>query len=373
MNFGPAHYVPALKIKRGEKQALRSLSASTVSAVTPLLEIVQIPEPAPDQAPKTLDLHLNTAFKDLGTAVQAFSRYFLDVHEIENTGEAGARKAFTHAARLTTPFTPVTGISRVSDVLPAIKAMKHGLALRLTRKEFEEGLIPTKLPAFLAKHGLVPSGIDLIMDIGCVDQMVPPGIADLVRQFVGDVPTPLEWRTFTVLGCAFPKSMAVLGSDTHKLVDRSEWLAWRDHVYPTRRSLPRLPTFGDCAIQRPEGVEGFNPRFMQVSAAVRYALDSQWLLIKGHSTDTTRSVVQFPRLGRQLVTGPLKAYFAGQKHCNGCLGIVQAAQGAPKMGSAEIWRRFGTIHHITNTVGQIQALGRALSRRRTSEAISSTV
>ena len=44
------------------------------------------------------------------------------------------------------------------------------------------------------------------------------------------------------------------------------------------RSSTLSPTFSDCAIQHPVGVEGFNPRTMQVSASVRYALPDQWLL-----------------------------------------------------------------------------------------------
>lgn len=43
MNFAPHHYVPILKIKRGEKSALSRLSPAVQSQMTPLLELVELP------------------------------------------------------------------------------------------------------------------------------------------------------------------------------------------------------------------------------------------------------------------------------------------------------------------------------------------
>jgi len=47
MTFGPHHYVPVLKVKRGEKAALQSISANDQARIAPLLEIV---ERKPDKA-----------------------------------------------------------------------------------------------------------------------------------------------------------------------------------------------------------------------------------------------------------------------------------------------------------------------------------
>ena len=48
-------------------------------------------------------------------------------------------------------------------------------------------------------------------------------------------------------------------------VQRAEWVAWRERLYRERQKLPRLPMFSDCVIQHPSGVEGVDPRIMQVS------------------------------------------------------------------------------------------------------------
>lgn len=139
-------------------------------------------------------------------------------------------------------------------------------------------------------------------------------------------------------------------------VGRLEWTAWRDSMYSNRRHLRRLPTFSDCAIQHSSGVEGFDPRTMKASAAVRYALGDEWLLIKGVSTKNTPAKAQFPELANRLVYGDLSAQFAGEAHCPGCASIKRAADGAPRLGSPGVWRFLGTVHHLTRAVEELAAL-----------------
>ena len=357
MNFGPRHYVPVLKLKRAEKAALGFLAETITTHVTPLLEIVEMPKDTPSGKSKALDRHLTNAFRRLKESVLPLKRYFLDAREIAAVGAVGAERAIEEAVQLGVPFTPVTGISRTADITASlIRVAQNGLAIRLTRSEFENRMVRQRLPVFLATNNLERSAVDLIIDVGTVDQMIPAGVASMMRTFVAEVPHPTEWRTLSIVGCAFPKSMGVVKSDSHKIVDRSEWLAWRDDLYAHRADLSRLPTFGDCGIQRPEGVEGLDFRVIPIAGALRYANDDGWLLVKGHSRERTPLARQLPLLARKLVEGGLKAHFAGGDHCEGCGGAVECAAGAKGFGTPEAWRRLGTIHHITNTVLQIQSL-----------------
>lgn len=342
MTFGPHHYVPVLKVKRGEKKALRCISSALQPQITPLLEIVERPENAP-----TVGEHLNNAFKDLAEGVRPYSRCFLDAREIAPDGPAAAAEVFRRASNEGIVFTPVTGISRTADLTAALEHRAHGIALRLTREEFESGGLATKIEAFLRRYGLELEEVDLIVDLGAVEDLISDGIATLTEAFLADVPNQRRWRTFTISACAFPRSMGGVGRNSHDFVKREEWIAWRDRLHARRRNLSRLPTFSDCAIQHPAGVEGFDFRMMQVSAAIRYTLSDDWLIIKGESTRFTLPGAQFPALATRLVYGHLRGYFAGPNHCDGCASMKAAADGASRFGSAEVWRRLGTIHHIS--------------------------
>jgi hypothetical protein len=352
MTFSSAHYVPVLKVKRGEKAAIGAIDPRLRSWVTPLLEIVQFNR----ESKKTLEKHLDTAFNGLAANVQGYARCFLDTRELAPEGAEAATAVFRRASTEGLVFTPVTGISRPHDVEATLRHRTHGLAIRLTVEELKAGRIGLRLMAFLGDHQLSPGEVDLIVDLGVLSTMVAEGVSALTEHFLAGIPNHSGWRTLTVSGCGFPKSMAGVQRLDLAQIERVEWTAWRDYLYLNRHNLNRLPTFSDCGIQNSEGVEGFDPVKMKASAAVRYALPDDWLLIKGESTKVRLAKEQFPDLARRLVYEDLRHHFAGPGHCSGCAGMQQAADGLPKLGSPEAWRRLGTIHHITRAVEGLAAL-----------------
>jgi hypothetical protein len=350
MTFGANHYVPILKVKQGEKAALSRVAAALVPRITPLLEIVKRTDG------KGIDKHIETAFKGLRDAVSSYPRCFIDTREIETDGSTATHMVFSRAKAAGMVFTPVTGVTRTVDISPALEHRDHGIGLRLTRAEFETGQLPSAIPVFLSTHDLSPGDVDLIVDLGAVEEMVVDGIAALTNAFLADVPSHQDWRTFTVSASAFPVSMGGVDRHSHDLVERSDWLAWRDRLHSVRHSLVRLPTYSDCAIQHPLGVEGFDFRFMQVSAAIRYTNAEQWLLVKGESTRSVAPSSQFPALATRLVYGHLQQHFSGPDHCVGCQSMKAAADGASGYGSAGAWRKLGTIHHLSAVMQGLQNL-----------------
>ena len=343
--FGPSHYVPVLKVKRGEKKALAGISPRLRQYIVPLLEIVQ------RTTATTVDKHLTTSFRELDSSLHGYPRCLLDVREIEPDGPQAAADAFNRAAAAGISFTPVTGISRTADVVSAVALSSiSGVGLRLTRSELESGGLTADLNSFLSANGLTPDRVDLIADLGSVCDFITAGVMALTQAFLAAVPSKGQWRTLTVTGSAFPQSMSVVNRNSSARVARSEWLAWRDGLFARRATLERLPTFSDCAIQHPAGVENFNPVIMQVSASIRYASVNDWLLVKGESTRFNPPSHQFPQLATDLVYGQLQRDFAGAPHCEGCQLAKDSADGRSGLGSAEAWRRIGTIHHITTVV-----------------------
>ena len=283
-------YVPILKLKRGEKTALGAISAGLRSGVIPLLEVVE-------RTDKPLHEHLRTAFAGLTNHMKGYARCFLDAREIAADGPAGAAEAFARAASAGIPFTPVTGISRDTDVTAALAHGQRGLALRLTRPEFEKGVFPAGIESFLYQHSVSAGGVDLIVDLGVVEDMISDGVATLTKAFLETVPNHAQWRTFTVSACAFPLTMGIVDTHGHELVERTDWISWKENLYNRRSKLVRLPNFSDCVIQHPRGVEGFDPRTMSMSASIRYARENDWLLIKGreHPVDAGRRPVSGTR------------------------------------------------------------------------------
>jgi hypothetical protein len=352
MTFGPDHYVPILKVKRGEKAALLALADPLCARMTPLLEIV---ERRSDKA-ATIGSHLDNAFKGLFESTMRFERVFLDAHEIAPEGPEAVMEVFRRAAAVGIEFTPVMGLSRTADVSAALAFRSRGLCLRVVRAEFEGGDLRATITRFLNQYAFMPEEIDLILDMGPVEDMVSFGVAALALAFLAEVPALSQWRTLTLSGSAFPGSMGIVARHSYHRAERAEWLAWRDELYPHRGGMKRLPTYSDCAIQHPKGVEDFDPRLMTGSAVIRYTLDDFWLLIKGESTRRVFPSAQFPLLAVQLAYGHLRPFFDGNSHCAGCHAIKSAADGGNGFGSLEVWRRIGTIHHLSKVSDALSAL-----------------
>lgn len=351
MKLDETHYVPVLKMKGAEKEALPLLSSSVRNRIVPLFEVVE----RDNEKKATSAEHIDTAFKKFKPAVEQLHRYFLDCREIAADGPEAAEDVFRRAADLGTPFVPVTGITRLVDVQAALANRTSGLAIRLTREEYESGAVETELLPFVKTHDVPREVIDLIVDLGAVDDMVLPGVQDLAAGFLHDVPDPGSWRTLILSAAAFPTGMGGLESRSHDLIERLDWLAWRDGIR-ANTSLRRIPAFSDGVIQHPTGVEGIDWRLMNISASVRYTTGDQWLRIKGVSTKTELPSDQFQTLATSLVSGYLATHFSGASHCEGCQGMWSAAEGADNYGSLGVWRRLGTVHHITHVIEQLDAL-----------------
>ncbi|HVM33554.1 MAG TPA: hypothetical protein VMU88_10500 [bacterium] len=350
MNFNYRHYVPVLKIKQGEKAALQNIQPALQPHITPLLEVVErVPA-------KNIQSHLETTFKQLAESTRPYTRCFIDTREIAPDGPEAATAVFQRAQTENIVFTPITGISRTADVVPALSYRTNGLGIRLTRDEFEQGNLTVALQDFMRRHNLSHAEVDLIVDLGPINDFVVDGVIALTNSFLASVPDHPLWKTLTVSACGFPSSMGIVDRNSHELVDRVDWLAWRNNLFSRRSEIPRLPTFSDCAIQHSKGVEGFDPITMKASAAIRHTSADSWLLIKGVSIRSVLPTIQFRGLASQLVTGELREHFRGPTHCGGCSSVQAAASGAPRLGSLGAWRRLGTIHHITTVVEDLSAL-----------------
>jgi hypothetical protein len=320
-----------------------------VNATTPLLEVVK-------RTDKSLSDHLDTAFDKLALSLTQTAGCFLDAKELAPDGDPGADRVFARATADGIEYVPVVGLTRKAGNRPAIHHGQGSVALRLTREELEAGGLTTAIKQFMKANKLVEEKVDIVMDMGDVGPMVSIGVTGLAMRFIQSVPTPNAWRTFTLSGCAFPKSMGGVGKNSFLLADRSEWVCWRDSLYKKRTSLARLPTFSDCAIQHSEGVEDFDPVKMAASACARYAVDDWWLLVKGESTRKVRAGIQFPKIAKRIVNNVHGNHFKGIKHCAGCKSIDDAANGAPRLGSPEAWRRLGTIHHVATVLKDLRSL-----------------
>jgi Beta protein len=362
--FDSKHYVPILRWKAAEKEALEQLTSKEKVSMTPLFEIL-MPQPKNPKAgervksPAELLTESLEALKvTLPKIPSAILKYwgelpaFIDLSLVDvSLRSVGMKQIVTGGEAIGVPLIPVIGLStdtKTQNVAFGVAKKKdRGLCLRLFRPDLIDSVVlAQKIKAVLATSALSEKHIDLLIDFKNTDEECLK-LTDLC----GRIPNLLKWRTFTVASGAFPPDLTNLSVDLH-FKDRADWNAWLDQ---RKKNLPRKPSFADYTIQHPiykDPVRGSNP-----SASIRYTLKNQWMIMRGQALrgKNTKGHAQYPAVARMVSE---REEFFGEKFSFGDKYIADKGKDlkSKQTGTPRTWLRAGINHHLACTVSQISSL-----------------
>lgn len=365
--FDFKHYIPIMRWKAAEKDALLHLRPEEKKSITPLIELL-MPQPKPPKAGasvKTPDELLQESIDEFKSSLPHLadqileywgqSPVFIDVHMIDGSIRAESLlEILTLGEKLDLFMIPVVNIIPVIDfdsdiktrevAIDFVKKYKKGVCLRLSRVDLNKESLGSSIERFLEKTGLETKDIDLLVDFKIIDE------TDLsFVETIDSIPKLLEWRTFTLAGGAFPPDLSkfVLGEN---YTNRLDWNCWLNHI--GSRELKRKPSFGDYTILHPiykDPIRGAIP-----SASIRYSLKDRWLIMRGQGGQA-RKTAQY--LANAQLLGQ-HAEFSGESFSFGDAYIVEKGKDLSnvKTGSPRTWLTAGINHHLTLVVSQISSL-----------------
>lgn len=354
--FDHKHYVPILKGRAGELAALKVLGAAPKASLTPLIEVPPVPWDFGADAPaKTLDEHLRKLPSQLKDSWGTDRPLFVDLLWIDDDARManGAHPLVDFCARARAEglqVIPVTGLRRPPAYQAAVKTVasvdQRGACIRFDGEDFEDvAARAADISQLLSRIGVAVPDAHAVLDFGALNggpgSAILVGATSIVRAF----PFVTDWRTLTFAATAFPENLGAFGANTATTIPRAEFQIWSALVV---RTLPRIPTFGDYAIAHPDPSE-VDPRFMQMSANLRYTIPWEWLIFKAR-TVRRYGFQQFNAICAALLARP---EYAGASHCWGDLTISQCATNAASSGNATTWRKIGTVHHLTRVTEDI--------------------
>jgi hypothetical protein len=278
---------------------------------------------------------------------------------------------FSKARKLDLKLIPVVRITygrrRTSVISRIIATDQRGVCFRLTREDLRRPDLRERLIALLEVLGVASEATDLVVDLHAVNDQ---GYDLMVLCAL--IPMLNEWRSFTVVGGAYPASLANCEYGPN-WIPRFEW---RSYVREVRRDLPRRPRYGDYGVRNPEP---FDPdRHPTPSAIIRYALEDLWLVMKGKplvpknpQPDDPSPYIQFPAMAALIETmrdGTGKPCYKGAGFSTGDQYLHRMAEkfrngqghGKGNTGGSTEWMRAALNHHFTLTVVQIANLSVAL-------------
>jgi len=356
MLFNHKHYVPCLRWKQGEYDAILRLSPKTKAQITPLIEVPEIGYDFETKTPtRTLDKHLELFVKRL-MKKWGMNHCFVDISLVKSSermadGRHPLKFVFDKLRVNKCRVIPVTGLDRDNDFGSVINNItssdKHGLCIRLNIEEASKPKLKNSIDSLLSTNSLNADQCDLVLDLGAPNFEPVDGFAKLCVAIIKRLPLLQQWRSFTFCGTSFPKSMSGI-KQGRTLLKRFEWLLYKRVVEILSADDIRLPAFGDYGISHPE-VLSRDMRLLKPSATIRYTAQDSWLIAKGLNVRDNK-YGQYRELCRSVLTSP---YYLGKDFSFGDRYITDCTEGAAKTGSLTTWRMVGTNHHIEKVVVDI--------------------
>lgn len=367
--FNSKHYIPILRWKAAEREALEKLDDTKKKFITPLIELI-MPQPKTFKIKNSegierwktlqelLEESLESFKKKLPKIPDEIKKFwgttpcFIDSSLTHITIRAESLvQIFSMGEKLNISLIPVVSLN--SDLETQTGAISLGtkyscgLCLRLFRSDlFNRSILGEKINDFLSFHKLSEENIDLLMDFQITDEQSLK-IADII------IPNIDKWRTFIVASGAFPQDLTqFLIPDLYR-IPRKDWNYWLSQVNSNK--LKRNPSFADYTIQYPiykEPVHGSNP-----SASIRYTLNEQWMIMRGQGLrgEKSKGFSQYPANAKLLSE---QVEFFGRDFSYGDAYIADKAIDlkSKETGTPRTWLRAGINHHLACTADQIANL-----------------
>lgn len=216
MGVSAKTYVPVLKWRQGEYQALMRLHAATKAQVMPLIEVTP---PEWDfethKIKKTIDSQLapfaSRLEKKWGTRPAFLDTSFLDpvarmiggVHPLTYLLDGVRSRAGT-----VTPVTsPGRDLAHYNAVASAVATDGRGVAVRVSLDDIADPGFPTTLASLVGSLGAVLPQTDLIIDLAAKNFEPLADLTALVSALLQSSPVYVQVRSLILVGTSFPASM----------------------------------------------------------------------------------------------------------------------------------------------------------------------
>jgi hypothetical protein len=355
MGVNAKTYVPVLKWRQGEYQALMRLHAVTKAQVTPLIEVTP---PEWDfethKFKKTIDSQLapfasrlekkwgsRPAFLDT-SLLDPIARMIGGVHPLTYLTDGVRAKGGT-----VTPVTsPGRDLAHYNSVAAVVAIDGRGVAVRVGLDDIADPGFPATLAGLVGSLGVTLPQTDLIIDLAAKNFEPLADLTALVSALLQSSPVYVDVRSLVLVGTSFPASMGEVKVGSHTL-PRQEWKLYKGVVGALPAGFRPL-AFGDYAIASAD-IPGGDMRLLKPSATIRYTVADGWFITKGNNVRDNGFDQYRAQCGTVMSSGHMAAvgYSAGSDYIRDCHAKTKST------GNLTTWRWVGTNHHITRVVDDL--------------------
>ncbi|MCM3316146.1 beta family protein [Rummeliibacillus stabekisii] len=330
-------YVPILKWKAGEKEALANLRPEIKSQITPLIELT------PDILEKGEPLKVASIWENL---------FYFDV-SYESVLEETEFIKLVETCDAIDQIIPVVNLGDSFEKIQSLYDLtRNGIALRVSINDGLDSNFQHIIKQILSI--IPPQNIDLILDAREIQNEELNQKVFLANAILDSISELDKLKSIILASSSFPNSLTNCESEKISTIDRLE-----PKFYFSVAQKCTLPIiFSDYAINHWsyfEFIPGIKPSFN-----IRYTLENSYLVYKGITVQRGGLNIENVKNGcRAIVSHPSylgESYSWGDKEIH-----LKAINDSNKPGNLTTWRNIGTNHHITLTVNQLANLSLSLT------------
>lgn len=352
-------YVPALKWRMAEYQALSRLSEAAKERVIPLLTIPSLEFDFEDQKPKkTVQAHIEPfakRYKEKWKKRAAWVDIDGSLHlEKMVDGLDVITHVFSELRKFGAQAVPVISLAHSSG--PTAKIAKiveqdgRGVALRVRVENIMASDFGTRVSLLLGQLKVDQTFTDLILDLGTPNYEPYSAFSGALKMALSKIPNLGAYRSFVLLGTAFPESMknvVVPGA----ALDRHDWLFYKMLIANLPESV-RRPAYGDYTVVSPIFSANFDMRKIKPAGKLIYTSNERWVIRKGGAFRDNPG--QMHKHCAYIVDS---GAFRGAAYSDGDDFIARCAEKKIKPSSLPRWKQVGISHHIMHVLEDIATLG----------------
>ncbi len=350
-------YVPALRWRQGEYQALLRLTEHVKDRIMPLITIPDIEfDFEKQQAKKSVHEHV-FPFPARYKSKWGKRRAWIGLHKkIVHAAMEDGRDIFTYVFKelhqAEADAVPAVPLNAETSTIRAVKAIvkrdRLGVAISVCLEDLMKANPDAKVQALASNLAAELSNTDLIVDLGAPNfepyKAFSKALIVCLRK-LGDLQA---YRNLVVIGTAIPESFSEIAKGSDE-IPRHDWLFYQTIVTELPDGM-RCPNFGDCTIVHPEFAPVDMRKFKPAGKLI-YTTPSSWAVHKGGAFRDDPE--QMHGLCADLVSRDI---FRGADYSSGDSYIAKCAVGEESHSNQTKWKEVGINHHITHALDDLAKL-----------------
>jgi hypothetical protein len=327
-------YVPLLKVKQGELEALGYLEQDIKKNTIPLIQFIE------DTNLKRSGDYVDTIIRRL---TKAWGRndniLYFDVSNLKSIHliRIFANQLVNFGRR----FIPVVHYNYQDDYLALVKDnyLSNGICLRIKKSFMSPEMVNKFISAIRKNLEIKPENIDLLIDF---EQITTEDVKNYQKIFLDlyNSVKAMKLRRIIISAGSFPQKVSEVTQNKIGIIPRPEWELWNSISRKTKDSNLIYSDYGN---QHP--IYNEETAALERNCCINYTTDKEFIIFRDvNGNKDGNSGENYVKNSKLLIEHP---FYEGKNYCWGDGYIFDCANKDVKYNGTPLWVKITLNHHLT--------------------------